>query len=159
MGRGVHENHIVDDIGFRASEVLTDGVLVTYSATEGFVEAINASGDSVAGLLMESVVDRSVPGLLPITGDDTGTTLLPRNLNARQTYVSGVVRLATKGEIETDRVTVGETYAAGDTLYSAGDGLLSNVAQPGAQIIGRALKPLNTDDGTLRLFLDIHNAG
>ena len=74
MGRGVHENHIVDDINFRATEVLTDGVLVTYSATVGFIEAINASGDLVAGMLMENVVDRSVPGLLPTTGEDTGTT-------------------------------------------------------------------------------------
>lgn len=158
MGRGVHENHIVDDINFRAAEVLTDGQLVTYSSTAGFVEGPSASGDAIAGMLMEAVVNRSVPGLLPVTGDDTGTTLLPRNLNARQTYVSGVVRLATKGEIETDQVTSGETYAAGETLYSAGNGRVSNVPQPGATIVGRALGALNSD-GQLKLFLDIHNAG
>lgn len=159
MGRGVHENHIVDDINFRASEVLTDGQLVTYSSTAGFVEAPDASGDRIAGLLMEAVVNRSVPGLLPVTGDtDTGTTLLPRNLNARQTYVSGVCRLAVKGEIETDQVTSGEVYAAGQVLYSAGNGRVSNVPQPGAIIVGRALGALSST-GYLRLFLDIHNAG
>ncbi|MCK5610124.1 hypothetical protein KAR91_50085 [Candidatus Pacearchaeota archaeon] len=158
MGRGVHENHIVDDINFRAVEVLTDGQLVTYSATAGFVSDPAASGNTIAGLLMEAIVNRSVPNLLPVTGDDTGTTLLPRNLNARQTYVSGVCRLAVKGEIETDQVTAGETYAAGDILYSAGNGAISKVNQPGSVTIGRALAALNSD-GQLRLFLDIHNAG
>ena len=158
MGRGVHENHIVDDINFRAVEVLTDGQLVTYSATAGFIEAPDASGDRIAGLLMEGVVNRSVPDGLPVTGDDTGTTALPRNLNARQTYVSGVVRMCVKGEIETNMVTSGETYAAGQVLYSAGNGRVSNVNQPGAIIVGRALGATNSA-GYLKLFLDVHNAG
>ncbi len=158
MGRGVHENHIVDDINFRAVEVLTDGQLVAYSSTAGFIQDVAASGNTIAGLLMEDVVNRSVPDGLPVTGDDTGTTLLPRNLNKRQTYVSGVVRLATQGEIETDQVTAGETYAAGEILYSAGNGSISNVNQPGSVIIGRALAALNSDN-QLRLFLNIHNAG
>jgi len=115
-----------------------------------------ASGDAIAGMLMIDVVNRGVPQNLPVYGEDTGETLLARNLEANQTFVSGVVRLAVQGEIETDQISA-HAYAAGDVLYSAGNGTITSdaVGIADSQSVGRALRAKDSD-GFLRIYLDVH---
>lgn len=151
-----HQKITHDDINFRCNEVATAGRLVVYSSVAGQVALASAQPtdlDVPAGLLLQNVVNRSVPGNLPGLGDDTGTTDLPRNLNRNQTNVSGVVRLLKIGETQTDQVD-DSPIGAGSGLYVGTNGKLSSISASGRQKIGVAMGAADSD-GFVKVFINI----
>lgn len=148
-----------DHILFRCKNVAAKGTLLVYSSTAGYVEKISGQPldtHKCAGLLLQGVVNRSVPLNLVAIGDDTGTVDLPRNFNKNETYVSGVCRLLVHGFVESSEYDSTE-FGQGSGVYLGADGKLST-AVSGANLVlrekvGHALS--GKRDGFVRVFINI----
>jgi hypothetical protein len=152
---GLHQDIIKDDINFVCESLGSVGQVVVYnSAGNVEVKASAHTADKVAGLLLIGVVNRAVPGNLEsLPGDFTGTTSFPKNHNANETHISGVVRLLKIGELETDQVNATDNFVPGTGLYLDDAGLLT-VSNTFDGPVGHALSTKNAD-GYVKVYINI----
>ncbi len=151
---------IVDDINLKCASISEKGFVVVFSSTAGYAEVVTSpSGKKVAGVLLLDVVANGVAEHTnSALAQDTGSmsiTTAPANRYKLEQHVSGVVRLGKIGELRTNAVKQGITFAQGNKLYITGSGKISNVQDnSGCECIGHALSAKDSD-GYIRIFINI----
>lgn len=162
---GLYQDITKEEIGLACTTVGDVGQLVVHNfdGTVGIKQSPSGT-DLVAGVLLTKVVsNRGVPGNVDTIqnvgrdGDYTGTLLastpFPKNFNSNETHISGVVRLATIGTIETTHVSAGDTFGPGSGVYLGGNGKFTTNSTT-APRLGVALSSADSD-GVVRIQFNL----